>query len=68
VIVAALIAFPVAWLAMHAWLLDFAYRVDLSWWIFLGGGVIALGIALFTISFQALRAGSANPIDSLRAE
>jgi putative ABC transport system permease protein len=68
VIVAAFIAFPLAWLAMHSWLQDFAYRVDLSWWVFLLGGVVALGIALFTISFQALRAGSANPIDSLRAE
>ena len=55
-------------LAMHSWLQDFAYRVDLSWWIFLGGGVIALGIALITISWQAIRAGNANPIDSLRSE
>jgi putative ABC transport system permease protein len=68
VIIAALIAFPLAWLAMHSWLQDFAYRVDLSWWIFLGGGVIALGIALITISVQAIRAGNANPIDSLRSE
>jgi putative ABC transport system permease protein len=68
VFIAALIAFPVAWLAMHAWLQDFAYRVALSWWIFLGGAAFALGIALFTISFQAVRAGVANPIDSLRAE
>jgi putative ABC transport system permease protein len=68
IIVSALIAIPLAWLAMHAWLLDYAYRVDLSWWIFLGGAVIAVGIALFTISFQAIRAGMANPIDSLRTE
>jgi putative ABC transport system permease protein len=68
VIVSALIAFPLAWLAMHAWLQDYAYRVDLSWWIFLSGGVVALGIALFTISFQAIRAGIANPIDCLRTD
>jgi putative ABC transport system permease protein len=68
VIVSALIAFPLAWLAMHAWLQEYAYRVDLSWWVFLSGGVISLGIALVTISFQAIRAGIANPIDSLRAE
>lgn len=68
VIVSALIAIPLAWLAMHAWLQDFAYLVDLSWWIFLVGGIVALGIALFTISFQAIRAGIANPVDSLRAE
>jgi hypothetical protein len=53
---------------MHAWLKDYAYRVDLSWWIFLSGGVIALGIALITISFQTIRAGMANPVDSLRTE
>ncbi len=68
VIIAALIAFPVAWLAMHVWLQDFAYRIQLSWWIFLEGGITALGIALFTISFQAMRAGVANPVESLRAE
>jgi putative ABC transport system permease protein len=68
VIVATLIAFPVAWLTMHSWLQEFAYRTRLSWWIFLAGGIIALGIALFTISFQAVRAGLANPVDALRAE
>ncbi len=67
VIIAALIAFPLAWLAMHSWLQDFAYRVDLSWWIFLEGGVTALGIALITISVQAVRAGNANPVRCSRS-
>jgi putative ABC transport system permease protein len=68
VVLSALIAFPLAWLAMHSWLQDFAYRVDLSWWIFLVGGIISIGIALFTVSFQAIRAGMASPVKSLRTE
>jgi putative ABC transport system permease protein len=68
IIVSALIAFPLAWLAMHAWLKEYACRVDLSWWIFLSGGIIALGIGVITISYQAIRAGMANPVNSLRAE
>jgi len=68
IIVSALIAFPLAWLAMHAWLEEYAYRVDLSWWVFPTGGIIALGIGVITISYQAIRAGMANPVNSLRAE
>jgi putative ABC transport system permease protein len=63
-----LVAAPVAWYFMHQWLKDFAYRVDVSWWIFLIAGVAAVLIALFTISFQAIKAAIANPVKSLRSE
>ncbi|MBA2562035.1 MAG: FtsX-like permease family protein, partial [Chitinophagaceae bacterium] len=68
VIVAAVIAFPVAWYAMNKWLQDFAYRINISWWIFLLARIIAVCIALFTISFQAIKAAIANPVKSLRTE
>ena len=68
VLVSALLAFPIAWWAMHLWLEDFAYRVNISWWVFLTAGVLAAGIALVTISFQAIRAAFANPVESLRNE
>jgi putative ABC transport system permease protein len=68
VLIAAVIAFPVAWWAMHQWLLSFAYRINISWWVFVIAGISALLIALFTISFQAIRAGLANPAESLRTE
>ncbi|HEY6902394.1 MAG TPA: ABC transporter permease, partial [Puia sp.] len=63
-----LLAAPVAWWIMHQWLQDFAYRIALSPWIFVGAGVLALFIALATISFQAIRAALANPVKSLRTE
>ncbi|MEO7766874.1 MAG: FtsX-like permease family protein, partial [Ferruginibacter sp.] len=68
VLIAAVIAFPVAWYAMSKWLQDFAYRVGISWWIFGAAGVVAFLIALLTISFQAIKAAVANPVDSLRTE
>jgi putative ABC transport system permease protein len=68
VVIAALIAFPLAWWGMHRWLQDFAYRVNISWWVFVLAGFIAFGIALITVSFQAIRAGLANPVKSLRSE
>jgi putative ABC transport system permease protein len=68
VFIAALIAFPVAWYAMHQWLQDFAYRIDLSWGIFALAGGLGVFIALFTVSFQAIRAAVANPVKSLRSE
>jgi putative ABC transport system permease protein len=66
--IAALIAFPVAWWAMYKWLETFAYRTEISWWIFLVAGAVALAIALLTVSIQTIRAALANPIKSLRAE
>ncbi len=68
VLISSLIAFPVAWWAMNKWLLDFAYRTSISWWIFLIAGTLALLIALLTISFQAVKAGLMNPAKSLKTE
>jgi len=53
---------------MHNWLQDFAYRVNISWWVFMAAGILALFIALFTISFQSVKAAIANPVKSLRTE
>jgi putative ABC transport system permease protein len=68
VLIAAVIALPVAGILMHKWLLDFAFRIDLNWWVFLMAGVIALIIAFVTISFQSIKAAVANPVKSLRSE
>jgi putative ABC transport system permease protein len=68
VVIAIVIATPLAWYVMHSWLQDFAYRISLSWWIFLLAGIIAAVIAFITISFQAIRAANANPVKSLRTE
>ena len=68
VIVSVVIATPVAWWAMNKWLQNFAYRIDISWWIFLAAGGIAMFIALATVSFQAIKAAIANPVKSLRTE
>jgi len=68
VIIAFVIASPVAWYVMHNWLRDFAYRINISWWVFLAAGLLAVIIALGTISFQAIRVAIANPVKSLRTE
>ena len=68
VIIAAVIAFPVAWWAMNKWLQDFAYRINIPWWIFLLAGIVAALVALITISFQAIKAAVANPVKNLRTE
>lgn len=68
VLIASVIAFPIAWWAMHKWLQDFAYRVNISWWVFAFAAVTAIIIALLTISFQAIKAAVANPVESLRTE
>jgi putative ABC transport system permease protein len=68
VAIAFLIACPIAWYAMHKWLENFAYKTDLSWWIFAAAGVLALGVALLTISWQSWRAAKRNPVESLRYE
>ncbi|MBS1597339.1 MAG: ABC transporter permease [Bacteroidetes bacterium] len=66
--VAFAIATPIAWYYMHQWLQDYAYRINISWWLFAAGGLAAIIIALTTISFQAIKAASANPVKSLRTE
>ena len=68
VFISFLIASPVAWYAVNQWLQDFAYRIEVRWWVFPLAGVIAILIALFTISFQAIKAAIANPVKSLRTE
>jgi putative ABC transport system permease protein len=68
VIIACIIAIPVSYLAMNKWLQGFAYRIHVSWWIFLVAGIMAILIALITVSFQAIKAAVANPVDSLRSE
>ena len=68
VVIAAIIAFPFAWWAMHTWLQDFAYRITIGWEIFAVAMVMAVAIALLTVSFQAVKAGLANPVKSLRSE
>lgn len=66
--IAFIIATPIAWYFMHQWLQDYAYRINISWWIFVVGGLAAVIIALATISFQAVKAALANPVKSLRTE
>ena len=68
VLIASLIAFPAAWWAMNKWLQSFAYRINISWWVFVVAGFAALLIALATVSFQAIKAAIANPVKSLRTE
>jgi putative ABC transport system permease protein len=68
VMIASLIAFPIAWWAMNSWLKDFPYRVNISWWVFGIAIIAALAIALLTVSFQAIKAALTNPVKSLRTE
>jgi putative ABC transport system permease protein len=68
VLVANLLAWPLAYFAMNRWLQDFAYRINLSMEIFLFSGLLALAIALLTVSFQAIKAALANPVEALRHE
>ena len=68
VLVSFVLASPIAWWAMNTWLDDFAYRVDLQWWIFALAGVGAVVIAFLTVGFQSVRAALANPVRSLRSE
>jgi putative ABC transport system permease protein len=68
VIIAFIIATPIAWYAMNNWLENFAYKTTLSWWIFAFAGVLALGIALLTVSWQSWRAATRNPVEALRYE
>ncbi len=68
VCISCLIAFPIAWWMMHNWLERYKYRIQISWWIFIGAGLLAVLIALFTVSFQAIKAAIANPVKNLRTE
>lgn len=68
IVVSFIIATPIAWYAMHKWLNGFAYKMELSWWIFVLAGIIAFGIALLTVSWQSWRAATKNPVEALRYE
>ncbi len=68
VLIALVIASPIAWWMMNTWLEDFAYRIDIQWWMFALAGLVTVVIALVTVSWQAIRAAVANPVDSLRDE
>jgi putative ABC transport system permease protein len=68
VLIAIIIASPLAWLAMNSWLQDYVYRIDISWWMFVVAGMMSIFIALITVSFQAIKSALANPVKSLRTE
>ncbi|RRB05023.1 ABC transporter permease [Larkinella rosea] len=68
VLVAIVVASPIAWYAVSQWLDDFAYKIDISWWIFAVAGVLAVSIALVTVSFQSIKAALMNPVKTLRSE
>ncbi len=68
VLIASVIAVPFAYYLMNKWLQDFAYRIEMSWWIFILAGGIALLIALATVFIQAIKAATANPVESLKYE
>ena len=68
VLIAIVIASPIAWYAMYRWLQDFAYKIDIEWWVFALAGTLAVGIALLTVSVQSIRAALMNPVKSLRSE
>ena len=68
VLISIVIAAPIAWYFMHKWLQDFAYKISISWWVFVLAGGMAIVIAFITISFQAIKAAVANPVKSLRSE
>ena len=68
VLIALVIASPIAWYVMKKWLADFPYRIDIEWWVFALAGSLAVGIALLTVSFQSVKAALMNPVKSLRSE
>ncbi len=68
VIIAIVLATPIAWLATNRWLQDFAYRIDIQWWVFVVAGLLAVSIALLTVSFQSIKSALMNPVKSLRNE
>jgi putative ABC transport system permease protein len=66
--IALLLAVPAAWYAASKWLENYPYRIGLNGWMFAGAGLVVVGIAVMTVSFQAVRAGRANPVSSLRVD
>jgi putative ABC transport system permease protein len=66
--IAIVIALPVSWWMMSRWLQDFAYKIDISWWVLALSGLLSIAVALFTVSFQSIKAALMNPVKSLRSE
>jgi putative ABC transport system permease protein len=68
IVLAFLVAFPAAWYAMNNWLQHYAYKIDISWWMFAIAGLLTVCIALITVSYQSIKAALVNPVKSLRTE
>ncbi|TPE44385.1 ABC transporter permease [Pontibacter mangrovi] len=68
VLLAVALAVPITWYSMHVWLQDFAYRTEISWWLFATAGLVSMLIALLTVSFHAIKAATADPVKALRAD
>ncbi|MFN2438103.1 MAG: ABC transporter permease, partial [Chitinophagaceae bacterium] len=68
ILIAALVAFPIAWWGLHKWLEDFVFRIGIAWWIFILAGVVTAFVAFITLSLQAIKAATTNPVKSLRTE
>jgi len=68
IILAFLIAFPLAWYAMNNWLQQYAYKIDMGWWMFILAALLTICIAFITVSYQSIKAAIANPVKSLRTE
>jgi len=68
VLIANVIAFPIAWWATNRWLQEYAYHIDIGWWVFVLAAGLASLVALFTVSYQAIKAALSNPVKSLRSE
>jgi putative ABC transport system permease protein len=68
VFIANVIAWPVAYLFLNNWLLDYAYRISIQWWVFAISGIVTVSIALLTVGYQAIRSATVNPVESLRSE
>ncbi len=63
-----LLAIPIAWVAMQRWLQDFAYRMEMEWWVFAIAGILAIFIAFMTVSFQSLKAALSNPVEAIKLD
>ena len=68
VVIALVVASPIAWYAMNNWLQDFHYRIEIEWWVFLTAGILAIAIAFLTVSFQSIRAAMMNPVQSIKPD
>ena len=68
VAIAIVVGFPIAWLALNKWLQNFAYKINIEWWMFAVAGILTIGIALLTVSFQSIKAALSNPVKALRTE